>query len=413
MIEVVYKEEKSEEKKESGFRLPRNIRQIGLIRENYRIYMEDYVYTFLGKTAAAAAKMECLGLAGILTGEVQWKDRVTYVFIHGAALMEKTEAAYDHFSPEEETWDRLETECKTYFPNQEIVGWFLAQQGIPICATEILTRAHIKYFGGEKVLFLMEPMEKEDAFFRFENNFLIKQSGYYLYYEKNEGMQNYMLAKNQVLEAESKEKTQDQAVRDFRRIIQEKNEKKEDNSPFLSYAAVACLVLMTGAVGVRFYRNYQELQKYEIVQEVEPAGSFDVHPVISEKESANPSPGLIKKMDSVQTQDPVKEEKTQKPEPTKITPTPVERSQEKKTVTPKTEQAEKQISKKEKTVETNGKMNSTVTGKGYRYIVRPGDSLFQISLDHYGTIDRIPEICEVNGLSEEEMIYAGQIIVLP
>jgi LysM repeat protein len=47
------------------------------------------------------------------------------------------------------------------------------------------------------------------------------------------------------------------------------------------------------------------------------------------------------------------------------------------------------------------------------YVVHPGDSLFQISLDHYGTIDRIADICALNGLSEEEIIYPGQIILLP
>ena len=52
MIEVIYKEEKQEAKGNQGvFSIPRNIRQIGLINENYRIYVEDYVYTFLGKTA--------------------------------------------------------------------------------------------------------------------------------------------------------------------------------------------------------------------------------------------------------------------------------------------------------------------------------------------------------------------------
>ena len=47
MIEVIYKEEKPEtEHSDDQLSLPRNVRQIGLAAENYRIYMEDYVYTF-------------------------------------------------------------------------------------------------------------------------------------------------------------------------------------------------------------------------------------------------------------------------------------------------------------------------------------------------------------------------------
>ena len=52
MIEVIYKEEKQEAKGNQGvFSIPRNIRQIGLINKDYRIYVEDYVYTFLKKSA--------------------------------------------------------------------------------------------------------------------------------------------------------------------------------------------------------------------------------------------------------------------------------------------------------------------------------------------------------------------------
>ena len=47
------------------------------------------------------------------------------------------------------------------------------------------------------------------------------------------------------------------------------------------------------------------------------------------------------------------------------------------------------------------------------YMVRPGDTLYQISMLNYGTMDAITEICRMNNISEEEMIYPGQIIVLP
>lgn len=54
MIEVIYKDEKQEAKgNESIFSVPKNIRQIGQANDDYRIYMEDYVYTFLGREAGA------------------------------------------------------------------------------------------------------------------------------------------------------------------------------------------------------------------------------------------------------------------------------------------------------------------------------------------------------------------------
>lgn len=55
MIEVIYKDEKQTAKgNEESFNLPKNIRQIGIPNEKYRIYIEDYVYTFLKKIAEKA-----------------------------------------------------------------------------------------------------------------------------------------------------------------------------------------------------------------------------------------------------------------------------------------------------------------------------------------------------------------------
>lgn len=57
MIEVIYKEEKQEAKNgENIFSLPKNIRQIGFATGGSRIYIEDYVYTFLGRLSASGLK---------------------------------------------------------------------------------------------------------------------------------------------------------------------------------------------------------------------------------------------------------------------------------------------------------------------------------------------------------------------
>ena len=50
---------------------------------------------------------------------------------------------------------------------------------------------------------------------------------------------------------------------------------------------------------------------------------------------------------------------------------------------------------------------------GTSYVIKPGDTLYQISISRYGTMEKVADICRVNGLTEEEIIYPGQIIVLP
>ena len=46
-------------------------------------------------------------------------------------------------------------------------------------------------------------------------------------------------------------------------------------------------------------------------------------------------------------------------------------------------------------------------------MIKPGDTLYQISITKYGTMEKVAEICRANGLTEDEIIYPGQIIVLP
>ena len=90
MIEVVYKEEKQEAKNgENLFNLPRNIRQVGLTMGNMRIYIEDYVYTFLTRLARneiSPGKEPCN--IAVFTGETKWNNGITYLFIRGALMVE-------------------------------------------------------------------------------------------------------------------------------------------------------------------------------------------------------------------------------------------------------------------------------------------------------------------------------------
>ena len=167
--------------------------------------------------------------------------------------------AVDHVDFSVQVWKQIHEDQKKYFEDQEIVGWFFSQPRISMEATELLEKVHLKHFGGEKVLMLMEPQESEDAFFRYENNTMIRLEGYYLYYEKNTCMQNYMVEKNEKLQSDLTEKYEDKAVKDIRKIITEKTkEEKEKNTvSVFSYAVPVCLAIAVLTVGMNFYRNFQ------------------------------------------------------------------------------------------------------------------------------------------------------------
>lgn len=95
MIEVIYKEEKQEGA--DIVSVPRNIRQIGFISGDCRIYIEDYVYTFLGRTASSEKILGSKeGCTAVLTGEIKWQEGIAYVFVKGAILAKNMEAAREH-----------------------------------------------------------------------------------------------------------------------------------------------------------------------------------------------------------------------------------------------------------------------------------------------------------------------------
>lgn len=414
MIEVIYKEESQEvQNGEESFGLPRNIRQIGQTGENYKIYMEDYVYTFLVRLARNEDTTgELKARVAVLTGDIKWRSQEVYLFVKGAVVAEEMDAVPDHIDFSGEQWKQIQKDQKEYFEDQEIVGWFFSQPQLSMEVSEVMTKVHTKHFGGEKVLMLMEPQEREDAFFHYENNKMVQLGGYYLYYEKNPGMQTYMINKNKELQPEKQEQYEDKAVKNFRKIIADKKEiKKESAAPSVfSYGLTACLAIAVLTVGVNFYRNYENIRQTEkeesatvssvIVEEVTPSPSVMI------KKDVNSRNVSRKNIQSNRSHAENKQSET-KPLPT----TQVEN--EDKTEQIYQQEADERKAKK-RIREAAEKENSEASGKVHEsYVIQPGDTLFQISMEKYGNTEAISQICRLNGMSADEIIYPGQVIVLP
>lgn len=408
MIEVIYKEDTTEqETAQESFSMPRNVRQIGLANGDYRIYIEDYVYTFLC-SLAEDEKPEGQGSVAVLTGEIQWTADMTCIFIKGAIAADGMEAAAEHIDFSEKLWQKLQEDKDQYFPEQEIVGWFFAQPQIAMEITELFVKVHLRHFGGEKILMLMDPGEREDAFFRYDGGMMAKLSGYYIYYEKNSQMQTYMIERSQKEGGEASEKVEDRAVRNFRKIIDSKNpeERGEEKTSAFSYAATVCLALAVLVAGVGFYRNQQK--KTEVPEDYRAASVsvVQITPAVTEPvRRVSVSPKAVQTQEAVRGT-PVPTETMQKREKISITPEP--RSSKKQSVSEATQKKDNKTEEK-KTEET-----SVAAGNpGETYVIRPGDTLYQISLNRYGTVAAMEQICALNGISANEIIYPGQVIVLP
>lgn len=413
MIEVIYKEEKRDDDTQTDFLTPRNIRQIGIPEEQYKIYVEDYVYTFLERIALDS---DSRSIAAILLGKVKWKDDITYIFIDGALSVSDREFTSEHPVFSEDTWTGLKKEKEQYFPGKEIVGWFVAEEQLSLEKNDVFLKPHLKYFAGEKILFLKNLEEKDEAVFRYENGFLIKQSGYYIYFEKNKQMQTYMLEHHMEKGEQEKETVSDDAVKSMRKIIRAKKKTKENQTDIFSYIATACIILAIASVGLNVYKNVQ-IRTEEQKEYTSVMASVETE----ENQETNPEPtnetAYFKSRPAVEAEDHMEIlEKDSAEETEKAGDTDVQEDDNINVLASQDEILKKEETETEKTVpleEAEETASNPMGTENSIYVIRPGDTLYQISLMKYGSMDMIEEICTINNLEKDDVIYPGQVIELP
>lgn len=190
MIEIICREKQQEEQEINP---PKNIRQVGSPKGRHKIYIEDYVYTYLRNQAQASRKC-----AAVLLGKSCVSRDIRYTFISGAIECGQAVFQFDSIYLDESFWEYIYAEGKEYFPDTMIVGWFVGEQGDGMNLSAAIESAHRKYFAGrDKVLMLMDTEEEEELFYIYEQGYLQKREGYYVYYEKNIAMQEYMIRKKE------------------------------------------------------------------------------------------------------------------------------------------------------------------------------------------------------------------------
>lgn len=405
MIEVIYKEETDTTKETAEYvKLPNNVRQIGEIKGKKKIYMEDYVYTFLKKIARNPHGDE---VAAILFGSCHWTGQGDYIFIRSALQIRDLELSPEHIRFDDKVWGQVYEDSKKYFPEQEIVGWFAGFPGFNMEITEEIRKTHLDHFAGnDKVLFLMEPGEMEEAFYVYENNQLVRVPGHFIYYEKNDPMQAYMIDMSENKSIEETEHVPDRAVIDFRRAVRgkkkettesEKSEKEKKHFARNRWLAGACCAAAMLAVGLPYLRQYQNVE--EVVQTEGQSVA-----VTSEAQKAAEEP-LLSPMATEEPEESLAPVPTQDTTQESLNPQANGETSEEVSISP-TQESMQQEEKKEE-------QQATADIKTITYTIQRGDTLTSICQKQYGTISRINEICQLNGISPEDIIYAGGKLLLP
>ena len=381
MIEIVYEKEKQKsEGNESFFRIPNNIRQIGEVGGVQKIYIEDYAYTYLCRISSENLSK---GIGAILLGQANWKDGISYLFVKSAVSLPDMEVSEEHLEFTQEIWNHVYEKNKEYFPDQEIVGWFLSIPGCSMELHQIICQTHLDHFGGsDKILFVMEPLEKEEAFYRYEEGKMSRQTGFYVYYEKNEPMHNFLIAQNEKMEKKTEE-VDDSAVHNFRKKV-EKNilqDRSKSGFPVMKTAAI-CAGVAVLAVGVLYLNDYQKMQSAK-----EVLAGIDQEKQETAQEETMPVNGSVSGED---TQEEESEEKEAEAENAGTAE----------------EEEDTQTEKDRESDQTDAEVHPS-------YTIQQGDTITKISIKTYGSTKKVGEICELNHISVNDLIYPGQKILLP
>ncbi len=177
MIEIIREEDYGTTKEKV---LPKEIKQIGKPDIGDRIYVEDRVYRYLHPYDGQWEKS-----AYILLGRFENYTGRQCTFIESAIRLEEMD--FDGELPQwnDNTWGYIYKKLKKDHDNMVIVGWAMDVKGYLPNLTARLEKLHQNHFGGEhQVLFLMDTLEREEAFYSSRNNRLYRRDGFYIYYGK-------------------------------------------------------------------------------------------------------------------------------------------------------------------------------------------------------------------------------------
>ena len=373
--------------------LPKNVRQIGNVSDEPKIYVEDYVDTYLNQLKDKA-KDEPVGIA--LAGEILVLEGQPVVYISGAFRLAEVEVRGKEISLKEETVKQMETDRKKYFPETEIVGWGLIEDGKPMGRSREVGRIHSKYFSKDQSVFIWkDSLDGEEVFYEFKYGELMQMGGHYVFYEKNPAMENYMISTRKKIGVTPSEVVEDRAAKDFRSVVRERMDAKSDRqNSRLIYITSALLVVVVLVIGVSTMNNYD---KMEAVQ--------------SSLESLSQSVNSPESQTETVTEDEGDDEEEGAAAKAQVETGETESVQEASGDTASDSSGEGD------TDDTGAVMTADPSeidlDEDDYYVVQKGDTLDTISMKVYGDAAHVDAICRMNGLSDGNLIYIGQKLLLP
>ncbi|MDE7321365.1 MAG: LysM peptidoglycan-binding domain-containing protein [Lachnospiraceae bacterium] len=388
--------------------LPVNTRTIGTPEGIYILYLEDYVHTFLKKVLAEKRKKSA-SMEEILDStqpdialygrSIEEHGRYRIV-VSGAALLQ-------------ENSNKVQQYNDTYFPSCSYIG-----------------SAYVSI--------------NKDSTLRLEltlQNTKVILDDFYIYYDQNEEMQNYLVEWNKTPLSPTEHevyvrKNVDDAAR-LGRIAQAYNREEAKVSFMWNVMNVLCLGFVVGvmAYGIISINNYSKMQNMQAnidycMAFIAENTSFELpgadseasntvaaiqQNVQAENEKAVIATTDIEKADDRETEReniPASAEMSENVETGQNQTAPEDRDGTNVDTLPLETEAS-QPDAAQASADTTPKPEDGQAPIPQYYVVRRGDTLRTICYDIYGDYSRVEEICRWNNIDDPDNILYGQKLLLP
>ncbi len=391
-------------------KLPKNIRQIGDRDQIVKLYMEDYVNTYLKRLYPAGGQDLRVGL---LLGGMEFNDGTPYIFIDGALEMEDVTEAGGRVVFSELSWKRTYRNMEQLFPKRSIQGWFLCGRPGDDLSPINYWKQHMQYFGGpNRLMYLSNGAEGDETIYITSEDGFYKLKGYSIYYERNQMMQDYMVLRKDVKRIETD--TNDKVIEEFRKRMDEHKVEVTDRHQTVGLLRGMCMamsvVILAG--GIVMFNNYERMRDMEsVIASAIPAKAEQI--LIGKKNTEKGVKGESKVVveeaeGGVYPTTAVSKETMSETMPEQSQAESMAESKAAETL-PQVTQAETQAATQAAVQETEAAVN----GSPRVHLVQEGETLYSICIAEYHSVNKLKEVCELNGLDDENKIVAGQKLLLP
>lgn len=380
--------------------LPKNVTQIGEVDRACKVYVEDYVMSYMKQMNRFAEDKE---MAIALYGKRSVEQAVSYLFIYGACKLDFLQKEVRHLSQAHH--QEIERLRRRYFDGCEFVGYILLNG-------EMIEGIHI-----------------------YEQGVCRYVKGYACFYEKNDNMLAYMLdnrredprpecvdidkfGKLKTYQEEKEEWNSQSSEKRISQRTESSHKEIERRTQGMRFAAAGMLVLLCMVSIVTIQTQGPDGKVLTKLREVMGGDKA----VTGEEESLTVMSGDV--MNTLVAEEQLaeairRENKTDAFESVQIEatpfvptapPTPIPTPVATPAPTPVPTPAPTPVSTVAPTSVPVPVQSESVA---QTYIISAGDNLINISKRLYGNESYVKQICEINHITDPDNIQIGQKILLP